>query len=156
MPDAYISASDTIVKIVRSPIIRAFHSAARAVPDGLMHELSIAVALVDAALERASELPGEHVRALHLRLGPLSGVVREALLFSFDVAIADTPLADATLTIDDVPLVARCTQCAADRTLPSPQLLCCPVCGTPTPEILSGRELELFALEMEQDVAAHR
>jgi hydrogenase nickel incorporation protein HypA/HybF len=121
-----------------------------------MHELSIAVSLVDAAIDRARELPGERVRALHLRLGPLSGVVRDALLFSFDVAAADTPIAGATLRIEEVPLVARCPRCAADRTLPSPQMLCCPVCGAPTPEILSGRELELFALEVEPDVAAHR
>jgi hydrogenase nickel incorporation protein HypA/HybF len=115
-----------------------------------MHELSIAVSLVDAALERAVTLPGERVRALHLRLGPLSGVVREALSFSFEIAAADTAIAGATLVIDDVPLVAWCPQCATERELPSVQFLCCPVCGTPTAKVISGRELELFALEMDE------
>jgi hydrogenase nickel incorporation protein HypA/HybF len=121
-----------------------------------VHELSIAVSLVDVALERAGEFPDERVRALHLRLGPLSGVVAEALRFSFEIAVAGTPLAGATLMIEEIPLVVRCATCAADRTLPSPQSLSCPVCDTPTPEIVSGRELELFALELEPDVAAHR
>jgi hydrogenase nickel incorporation protein HypA/HybF len=131
-----------------------------------MHELSIAVSLVDAALERASAFPEERVRALHLRLGPLSGVVREALLFSFEMAAADTAIAGATLVIESVPLVAWCPACATERELPSVQFLCCPVCDTPTAKVVSGRELELFALEMERvmeevqeverDVATHR
>lgn len=121
-----------------------------------MHELSIAVSLVDAALERARDLPGERVRALHLRLGPLAGVVRDALLFSFEIAVADTALAGATLEIEDVPLVVHCPRCDADRILETPQRLCCPVCEAPTGDVITGRELEFYALEMEDDVAAHR
>ena len=33
------------------------------------------------------------VSAVHLRLGALSGVVKDALLFSYEVACQDTPLA---------------------------------------------------------------
>jgi hydrogenase nickel incorporation protein HypA/HybF len=55
-----------------------------------VHELSIAVALVEMACEKAADLGDVRVDALHLRLGPLSGVVREALVFSFDVAAEGT------------------------------------------------------------------
>jgi len=43
-----------------------------------MHERSIAVGIVDAAMEE-SERRGVQVSAVHLRLGALSGVVRECL-----------------------------------------------------------------------------
>jgi hydrogenase nickel incorporation protein HypA/HybF len=46
-----------------------------------MHELSIATSMVEMAGEEAARHPDTRVVALHLKLGPLSGVVKEALLF---------------------------------------------------------------------------
>jgi hydrogenase nickel incorporation protein HypA/HybF len=68
-----------------------------------VHELSIAVALVDLACEEAANKQLGRVRSLHVRLGRLSGVVKEALVFSFDVASAGTAVAGATLEIEDTP-----------------------------------------------------
>ncbi len=113
-----------------------------------MHELSIAIALVEAACEERERLGGVTVQALHLRLGALAGVVRDALHFSFDVAAAGTPIEGARLEIEDVPLVVFCAACGVDRDLASPQTLACPVCGTPAPDVRRGRELELRALEV--------
>ena len=45
-----------------------------------MHELSIAMDIVDAAADEARRRRVK-VNAVHLRLGVLSGVVRDALLF---------------------------------------------------------------------------
>src|SRR5687767_6566818 len=52
-----------------------------------MHELSIAMELIDVASEELARLGGVHVTAVRLRVGPLSGVVKDALLFSFDAAV---------------------------------------------------------------------
>ena len=57
----------------------ALAALATGVRDADMHELSIALALVEMAAEEA-ERHGARVVAVHLRLGPLSGVVKEALL----------------------------------------------------------------------------
>src|SRR3954453_22338616 len=113
-----------------------------------MHELSIALSILDLAAGEA-ERHGGRVAAVHLKLGPLSGVVKEALLSAYDLAREGTPLARAELVVADMPLVAWCPACAAQRTLASPQALCCPACGGPTPEVVSGREWEVVALEIE-------
>ena len=113
-----------------------------------MHELSIALSILDLAAEEA-ERHGGRVAAVHLKLGPLSGVVKEALLAAYDLAREGSGLEGAALVIEEVPLVAYCPACAAERTLPSPQALCCPACGGPTPDVVSGRELEVVALEIE-------
>ncbi len=112
-----------------------------------MHELSIAVSLIDMASEEAERL-GVRVVALHLRLGPLSGVVREALLFSFELAAEGTAIEGARLEIEEVPVVVFCPACDDERPLPSIQDFRCPVCGTPTPEVVRGRELELATMEV--------
>src|SRR6185295_10786345 len=95
-----------------------------------MHELSIAVSLIDMAAEEAERL-GVRVEALHVRLGPLSGVVSDALLFSFDLAAEGTAIEGARLEIEDVPVVVFCPACNEERQLPGIQSFQCPVCGTP-------------------------
>jgi hydrogenase nickel incorporation protein HypA/HybF len=121
-----------------------------------MHELSIATSLVELACDEAQRLGAGRVNALHLRMGPLAGVVSEALLFSFALAAEQTSIEGARLVIVDVPIVAYCPCCDAEREIASAQQLCCPVCGTGTPNVIHGSELELFAMEIDDNAAAHR
>ncbi len=113
-----------------------------------MHELSIAMSLVDAACEKAAELGGVRVEILNVRLGALSGVVREALEFSFELATQGTAIEGARLAIEEVPVTVHCPRCDRDLALPSIQHFRCPLCATPTPEVVGGRELELASLEV--------
>ena len=122
-----------------------------------MHELSIAMSIVDLALEEARER-AVIVEAVHLELGPLSGVVADALLFSWQIACQDTPLEGARLLIREIPVEIHCSVCSADHRLDSMQWLYCPVCGTPALEVIHGKELAITALEVrdEQPAAASR
>jgi len=115
-----------------------------------MHELSIAMGIVDAALDE-SQRRGVQVSAVHLRLGALSGVVKGALMFSYEVACQDTPLQGSRLIVEDVPVIIFCPQCQKERQLPSLQLFACPECSAPTIDVRQGKELEVFALEIEQE-----
>jgi hydrogenase nickel incorporation protein HypA/HybF len=117
-----------------------------------MHELSIAMSIVDAALEEAQKR-GVRVSAVHLRLGELSGVVKDALLFSYEVACQDTELEGSHLIIEEVPVVVFCSRCNQRQTLASVQLFECPECGAPTGQVVQGKELEVFALEVEDSPA---
>lgn len=123
---------------------------------GPVHELSIALSLVELASEEAGRLGDVRVEALHVRIGPLAGVVEEALRFSFDLAAEGSPVEGARLEIERVPLTIRCSRCDAERELASAQHLRCPVCAEPAHEIVRGRELELRALEVTDRAAAHR
>jgi hydrogenase nickel incorporation protein HypA/HybF len=120
-----------------------------------MHELSIALRLVDVACEKAAALGDVRVERVYVRIGPLSGVVGQALSFCFDSAARGSAIEGARLEIEDVPVVAFCAGCAAERHIENGQPFRCPVCDEPMPEILSGRELELTALEVSDD-APHR
>lgn len=112
-----------------------------------MHELSIANSLAELAMEAAENSGIKQVKALYLKLGALSGVVKEALEFSFDVAVQGTSLEGAKLIIEDVPVSVFCPNCQEERILPEPFPMRCPVCGTKTGQVLAGREIELYALE---------
>jgi hydrogenase nickel incorporation protein HypA/HybF len=115
-----------------------------------MHELSIALSMVEMAAEEAARRGGIQVHAIHLKLGQLSGVVKDALLFSYTVACEGTPLEGSQLIIEEVPVVVYCPTCRDRRALASLQQFCCSVCGTPTSEIVEGKELEVVALEIQE------
>ncbi len=115
-----------------------------------MHELSIAMSIVDAAVEE-SQRRGVQVSAVHLRLGALSGVVKDALSFSYEVACQDTPLQGSQLIVEEVPVIVFCAPCQKEQLLQSVQLFQCPECGTPTMDVRQGKELEVFALEVQED-----
>ena len=114
-----------------------------------MHELSIAMSIVELAEEEA-ERRGVQVEAVHLKLGALSGVVKAALLSCYEMACEGTPLEGSRLLIDEDPVVIFCPSCRARRPLSSVQLFCCPECGTPCSEIVQGKELEVVALEIQE------
>ncbi len=114
-----------------------------------MHELSVASALV-AQAERAAVAAGSgRVVAVRVRLGRLSGLVPDSLSFGFEVAATGTALEGARLEVERVEPVVWCTPCGAAVTLASPTRFRCPVCDTPSAELLAGRDLELTSLEVE-------
>jgi hydrogenase nickel incorporation protein HypA/HybF len=115
-----------------------------------MHELSIAMSIVDMAQEEA-ERRDVKIDAVHLELGPLSGVVAEALLFSYEVACSGTRLEGSRLVIKAVPIEVYCPACKAQRILPSMQWFCCPECGTPTADVIHGKELLITGLEVRDE-----
>jgi len=113
-----------------------------------MHELSIAMSILDLVEEEAARQGDARVAVVHLKLGPLSGVVKEALLSAFDLAREDTDLKDCELIIEEIPIVVHCPACGTKQSVISMQNMCCATCATPTPEVLTGRELEVCAMEL--------
>jgi hydrogenase nickel incorporation protein HypA/HybF len=115
-----------------------------------MHELSIAMGIIEIAEEEADRHGGVPVLAIHIKLGPLSGVVKEALTSAYDLAREGSALAETRLVFEETAIVIRCPRCETEETVPSVYELCCPRCGTPSADIVCGRELEVTALEIEQ------
>lgn len=108
----------------------------------------MALGLLDGIEMTAREQGIEHVSAVHVRIGALSGVVRDALLFSWDVATADTIAEGSRLCIEDIPLVVFCERCEDERSPQPGSGLLCPQCGTPSPRIIHGQEMLLVAMEV--------
>lgn len=115
-----------------------------------MHELSVALTLLDLVEEEAQQRGNVQVEAIHLKLGPLSGVVKEALLSAFELAAERTPFAKCSLMIEEVPISIFCSQCNAERAVRSIHDLYCVDCGAPGFELVHGRELQVSALELSQ------
>lgn len=114
-----------------------------------MHELSIVHGIIDTVSESVQAANGKAVVATYLRVGALSGVVKDALLFSFDIATEGTLLAGSKLVVEELPVVIFCKTCGETKELPGVQSFRCPVCQTPSADIRQGKELEIRSIEIE-------
>ena len=106
------------------------------------------MSMIEMATDELEKHDGTRVSALYLKLGALSGVVKDALLFSWEIACQGTPLENSRLEIEEIPVVVFCANCAAEKTLSVINSFFCPACNSPASEILQGRELEVTALEI--------
>jgi hydrogenase nickel incorporation protein HypA/HybF len=114
-----------------------------------MHELSIVQSIVDTAVNSARQANARRVLKVHLRLGALSGVVKDSLLFCYSFSTRDTILEGSSLEIEELPVIIHCSPCNEGRVLPDIQQFRCPVCNTPSGDVRQGKELEIGALEIE-------
>ena len=113
-----------------------------------MHELSIAQSLIELVGEHAARENARRVRTVHIRLGELSGF-RRALYFCFEAAAKGTLCEGARLAIEHVPLTVRCDSCDEVKTPRARYTFRCPDCGRATPTVVTGREMQVTAIELE-------
>jgi hydrogenase nickel incorporation protein HypA/HybF len=112
-----------------------------------VHELSIAISLVDQISEEAERQGGFAVEAVHLSLGLLSGVDKDALRFCYKAACEGTLLEGSRLVIETVPVRIRCPECLREGEPSSMLQLHCPKCGGAA-RVVRGHELEISAWEV--------
>ena len=115
-----------------------------------MHELSVSSAVVGTVVRHAA---GRRVTGVHLRLGRLRQVVPDSLEFFFELVSRDTVCEGATLTHEVVPARLRCVPCAVEWEIDVPAFRC-EACGGAEVEVLSGEELEVESIEVEEERAA--
>ena len=113
-----------------------------------MHEVSIAQSLIHILEDEMRLYRGRSLKKVRVLVGELSGVVPDALLFAFEVCSRGSVAEGAILEISEVPAKGFCRICKREFTLDVPFLICT-VCGSPDIEVLSGRELEIDKLEMD-------
>ena len=119
-----------------------------------MHELSIACSIVETVEEN---LPPGNSRAIRVfvRIGKMSGVVKDALLFSFEIATQDTRVEGTALEIEEVPVIVYCEKCCKNSELDNPPIFRCEYCGELTGNLVQGKEMEPVSIEIEDGKTAN-
>lgn len=113
-----------------------------------MHELSIAMNIIEIAEENARNANTSVINEIELDIGSQSGVVLEALEFAIESAKQGTMLENANWVINEIPAMARCNSCNHEfetKDLFTP----CPKCDNPFSEIYQGKELRVKSLKVE-------
>ncbi|MGO8763523.1 MAG: hydrogenase maturation nickel metallochaperone HypA [Limisphaerales bacterium] len=111
-----------------------------------MHEVGIAQNALEQAIKAAQAAGATRIHNLLLRVGVMSGVVPEALVFAFEAVCHGTMAEGAALKVELVPVVCWCENCRIEFS--SPEMLYeCPQCRQFNTRLRRGLELELASLE---------
>jgi hydrogenase nickel incorporation protein HypA/HybF len=117
-----------------------------------MHEMSIAVALLERVLDEAAKGGLRTVTRVSVDVGALQSVEPELLIEAFLAAAHGSAAQGAQLNLQIRPARALCLACGADFQ-PNYRDYACPRCGKAEVQILEGRDLFLLDLSGEADEA---
>ena len=114
----------------------------------VVHELSIAQSLLEIILEESLKNRLVRVTVVRLQVGTLAAVVPDSLTFCFDMLTPGTVAEGAVLEIDTVPATALCPECDKRFEVRN-HIFLCPECGSPSFDLMGGRELSVSEIEGE-------
>lgn len=114
-----------------------------------MHEVGIAREILRASHAEAARRPGARLVAVTVRIGVLAGVDADALRFAWDVMSEQAEYEPVTLAIQMMPRRNRCHACGCEfvtEMYSEP----CPECSIDNSTLLSGDEMQLASVEVEE------
>jgi hydrogenase nickel incorporation protein HypA/HybF len=113
-----------------------------------MHELSIAMSIIESAEEAAKQNGAEVISKVEVEIGTMAGVETEALLFAWDSVIQGTIAQNSPLIIHSIQAEAHCLECGKDFPIDN-FFVVCPHCNSYRFEVSKGKELRISSLMVE-------
>jgi hydrogenase nickel insertion protein HypA len=114
-----------------------------------MHELSLAQNIVEIIHQHVAENDLPDVVSVKILVGECSGIVAESLAFSFSALVNETLLRNARLIIQKNPFAVYCNTCKQKSSNEWGMNLCV-WCGSTDCEILSGTEMHIVEIAMNE------
>lgn len=114
-----------------------------------MHELPIVQNIIQVVCDRLDETKEtRRVTSVKLKVGKMSTAVPESLSFYFEFLKEGTPLARASLDIEEISVKAECRNCGKHFQMEGPAFFC-PACDSHRIDVTAGRELLVYSVEVE-------
>jgi hydrogenase nickel incorporation protein HypA/HybF len=114
-----------------------------------MHEMSIALSIVEAVDAKARQEGAGMISAIDLLIGKLAGIEPESLKFCFSAAAKWTLAEDAVLVIEEPEGVGECGECGM-RFPVNFYYAECPECRSLRITIVSGEEFLIQSMTIEE------
>ena len=115
-----------------------------------MHELAIAMEIVEQAVRIAAENHATRIDTIEVEIGVLRQIVPEALELSFRAAAEGTTAEKAELKVAEERVVAVCNRCEC-MFLPAIDDFTCPQCKAADARVVAGNEIILKSLVCQAD-----
>jgi len=114
-----------------------------------MHELSIAMSIVDIASKKAGAANAGSVCQVDLDIGTMSGIEFDSLEFALSVAVKDSRLEGTRFVINRIEALCECNSCT-HLYAPGQDFGAWPECGNHDIEYIRGKELQIKSLLIDQ------
>lgn len=114
-----------------------------------MHEMGIANSVLFAVRKEMESYPQGCPSKVCVRIGEMAAIDQDALRFCFEAMTQETELEGLGLEIEFCPRRHRCAECGREFAVQDFDFRC-PDCASLNTECISGDELELAYLEVEE------
>jgi hydrogenase nickel incorporation protein HypA/HybF len=115
-----------------------------------VHEVSIALGMVDELMKIARENNVKKITNIQLKIGKMSGIVPDSLKFAFDAIKLEHPLLSTSkISIEEVPLAYECNDCKKTFRTDDIYFPSCPECESYNLKLISGEEQHIENVEVE-------
>lgn len=115
-----------------------------------MHEMAIAMEVLKIVQEHIPAGHPARIKKIRLKVGKLTAVVPESFKFCMEIITKDSQAEGAEIIIDDVPLIVECEDCG-ERSELKEAVFVCPGCGSVKLKVISGRDLFIESIEVEEN-----
>lgn len=115
-----------------------------------MHEMSIAMSIIDIAISAAEKEQAQTINEVEIEVGQLAGVMLESLSFCLDVAARGTLAEAATFSLIHLPGQGHCLACKQDILIEEFPAQCT-VCQGFGVSITAGTELKIRSISINED-----
>lgn len=113
-----------------------------------MHEMTIAVSIVDIICKKANDENAKKINNVVLEIGDLSGIMIDSLEFCFDAATKNTIADGAELKINTIEGKALCKNCNKNYNLKN-DFTPCPICDDFNIDVIEGKELSIKSFNID-------
>jgi hydrogenase nickel incorporation protein HypA/HybF len=114
-----------------------------------MHEMSLALSIVDLAVETAGREGENRVSEVEIEVGNMAGVMADSLQFCLEAAARTTIVEGAAFRLVETRAIGECPSCKNSFETVS-FFAVCPDCGQGGVTVSGGQELRLIALTIEE------
>jgi len=110
--------------------------------------MSVAQNIIEIVRDHVSQDEEKKVIKIRLKVGELSGIVPDSLLFCFDILKNGSALKNVSVEIERVPITALCRSCNKTSRLEYGVFFCLNCHGSDI-ELLTGKELNIVDIELD-------
>jgi hydrogenase nickel incorporation protein HypA/HybF len=114
-----------------------------------MHEFSIAMSIIEIAETEARSANSEKILSMELNIGTMAGIEYYALDTALEMAVKNTLLENTEIKVNKIQAIARCTDCNNEFEI-NHITDECPKCGCFFNDVISGKELKIKSIVVEE------
>ena len=111
----------------------------------LMHEMSVALSIIDIATEQAAKENALKILELDLDIGTLAGIEFESLEFALEISVKNTMLENSKINLNKIEAKASCIDCLHEFEALN-LFNNCPLCKSYNTKLIQGKELQVKSL----------
>ena len=116
-----------------------------------MHELSVAQEILGIVNQYLPNPVPNTVKSVKIKVGKLSNILTDSLIFCYDALTTQTPLEGSKLEVVELSVIISCISCNKESEI-EPPFFACPVCGNNQIKIISGTELQVDEIELFDEI----